>query len=69
MFNSGLTYEINVLKKHILPLLYRISKYSPVYTEANKIIFLIEHMLDIPDDMVPSNSILKEFIGGSIFEY
>jgi len=69
MFNSGLTYEINVLKKHLLPLLYRISKYSPVYTEAQKIIFLVEHMLDIPDDMVPSNSILREFIGGSIFKY
>ncbi len=69
MFNSGLTYEINILKKHILPLLYRISKYSPSYTEAHKMIFLIEHMLDIPDDMVPSNSILREFIGGSIFKY
>lgn len=69
MFNSGLTYEINVLKKHILHLLYRISKHSPVYTEAQKMILLIEHMLDIPDDMVPSNSILREFIGGSIFKY
>ena len=69
MFNSGLTYEIHVLKKHLLPLLYRISKYSPVYTEAQKLIFLAEHMLDIPDDMVPSNSILREFIGGSIFKY
>jgi len=69
MFNSGLTYEVNVLKKHVLPLLYRISKYSPVYCEAQKMIFLVEHMLDIPDQMVPSNSLLREFIGGSIFRY
>ncbi|MCB5230214.1 MAG: nucleoside kinase [Candidatus Cloacimonas sp.] len=69
MFNSGLTYEVNVLKKHVLPLLYRISKYSPIYCEAQKMIFLVEHMLDIPDDMVPSNSLLREFIGGSIFKY
>ncbi len=69
MFNSGLTYEIHVLKKHVFPLLYQISKYSPCYTEAQKMIFLIEHMLDIPDDMVPSNSIIREFIGSSIFKY
>lgn len=69
IFNSGLTYEINVFKKHALPMLYRISKFSNVFTEAQKIIWLIEHALDIPDDLVPTNSILREFIGGGIFKY
>lgn len=69
IFNSGLTYEINVLKKHALQALYRVPRQSSVYTEAQKLIFLVEHALDIPDDLVPTNSILREFIGGGVFKY
>ncbi len=69
IFNSGLTYEVNVLKKHVLQALYRVSRQSSVYTEAQKLIFLVEHSLDIQDDLVPTNSILREFIGGGVFKY
>ena len=68
-FNSSLTYEIAVLKKHIMPLLVNISRYSPLYQEAKQLMQLLDHFLDIPDDHVPPNSILREFTYGSVFKY
>jgi uridine kinase len=69
MFNSILTYELGVLKKYIVPLIKKISKFSPVYTEAKMLMRLFENIENIEDHFVPSNSILREFIGGSIFKY
>ncbi|MBN1949530.1 MAG: nucleoside kinase [Candidatus Cloacimonetes bacterium] len=69
MFNSILTYELGVLKKYIVPLLKKISPYSPVHTEADNLLELFCHIENIEDHFVPSNSILREFIGGSIFKY
>jgi uridine kinase len=69
MFNSYLTYELGVLRKYIMPLLRNIDYTSPVYNDAQDLIALIEHFLDIKDELVPNNSILREFIAASIFEY
>ncbi len=69
MFNSILTYELGVLKKYILPILHSVSEYSPHYTEALRLWKVVEHIYNIQDDIVPSNSILREFIGGSVFNY
>jgi uridine kinase len=69
MFNSILTYELGVLKKYILPIMHSISEYSPYYPEAIRLWKLVEHIYNIKDNIVPSNSILREFIGGSIFNY
>ena len=69
MFNSILTYELGVLKKYILPILHSISEFSPHYTEALRLWKTVEHVYNIQDDIVPSNSILREFIGGSVFNY
>jgi uridine kinase len=69
MFNSSLTYELGVLRKHIMPLLRSIDFRSPVYIDAQNLIALFEHFLDIKDELVPSNSLLREFIANSVFEY
>lgn len=69
MFNSILTYELGVLKKYILPILHSITEYSPHYSEALRLWKIVEHIYNIPDDIVPTNSILREFIGGSVFNY
>jgi uridine kinase len=69
MFNSILTYELGVLKKYIVPHLQKISKFSPVYTEAKMLLKLFTNVENIEDHFVPSNSILREFIGSSIFKY
>ena len=69
MFNSSLTFELAVLRKHVMPLLRAIDYKSPVYNEAQDLIALFEHFLDINDDFVLNNSILREFISNSVFEY
>ncbi|MBN2461606.1 MAG: nucleoside kinase [Candidatus Cloacimonetes bacterium] len=69
MFNSILNYELAVLKKYIEPLLQDISPYSVVYLEAKSLLEHIKHIKSIEDDLVPSNSIIREFIGSSAFKY
>jgi len=69
MFNSTLTYELGVLKKHIMPLLQNVTCYCPQFQEAKRLIKLLDHISTIHDELVPSHSILREFIGGSLFNY
>lgn len=67
VFNSSLTYELGCLKSHIYKELMKISPLSKNYTEAQRLIILLSFIRDIPERYVPNNSLLKEFIGGSIF--
>ncbi|PID81242.1 MAG: AAA family ATPase [Clostridiales bacterium] len=68
MFNSALAYELPVLKKHIEPLLLNISKQAPEYPEVKRILKFLSYVLTVPSDQViPNTSIIKEFIGGSVF--
>lgn len=69
MFNSSLTYELGVLRKHAWKQLLRVPKSSPSYTEAQRLLALLTHVNDIPDALVPYNSIIREFTNGSIFRY
>ena len=68
VFNSELDYEFCVTKKHILPLLKEIQKDSPHYNLAASLKKYVKYFRDIEDDMVPANSLLREFIGGSCFK-
>lgn len=68
MFNSSLIYELSVLKKYAIPLLKQIDNTSPLYSEAKKLTSMLSYFEDIPDEDVPSHSLLREFIGGSIFK-
>ncbi len=67
IFNSGLTYELGCLKSHAYKELKKIPKCSPNYTEAQRLLVLLGFIKDIPEKLVPHNSILREFIGGSVF--
>ncbi|MEG2869848.1 MAG: nucleoside kinase [Terrisporobacter sp.] len=67
MFNSTLVYELCVLKKYALQELEKIKHESPVYLEANRLKSFLGFFKEIDKDYVPGNSILREFIGGSIF--
>ncbi len=69
MFNSSLTYELGVLKKHAWKLLLSVSKTSTAYMESRRLLSLLSHIYDIPDALVPYNSIIREFTNGSIFRY
>jgi uridine kinase len=68
LFNSALAYEMCILKKYAQPLLDEIGPDEPEYSEAQRLkmmLYLVEGYED--DSIVPNNSILQEFIGGSIF--
>ena len=67
MFNSSLIYELSVLKTYAEPLLKAIDNTNPEYSEAKKLLSLLEYFQPVPSEYVPSNSLLREFIGGSIF--
>lgn len=66
MFNSALVYELAVLKPLVEPLLLQIEPPSPRRVEAKRLLAFLEWFTPCPPDLVPDNSILREFIGGSI---
>lgn len=67
MFNSTIVYELCVLKKFALAELSKIKPDSPVYYEANKLKTFLSFFKEVDTSLVPENSILREFIGGSCF--
>ena len=66
-FNSSLTYELAVIKPHAERLLYGISKDSPYYSEAKRLLKFLDYCIGISPDVIPSNSLIREFTGGSYF--
>lgn len=69
IFNSALPYELAILKKHALPILEAITAEEPEYVQAKLLIKFLKYFESIDDDaLVPPISILKEFIGGSVFQ-
>ena len=66
--NSALIYEIGVLKTYVEPLLFNVNEDDPEYPEALRLINFLRNFLPIPSDDVPSDSVLREFIGGSCFK-
>lgn len=67
MFNSALIYELAVLKMYAEPQLFGIGKDEPEYQEAKRLLKFLDYFVGIPNDSVPTNSLLREFIGGSCF--
>ena len=68
MFNSSLIYELSVLKDYAMPLLREITNKMPEFSEAKRLYAMLQYFESIPEEYVPSHSLLREFIGGSIFE-
>lgn len=67
MFNSGLIYELAVLKSYAEPLLFGIDKSAPEYMEAKRLLKFLDYFLPVPSEEIGRNSIIREFIGGSVF--
>lgn len=67
-FNSELAYELGVMKKYAVPLLEQIDNEDEYYIDANRLLKYIKYFVDIDDKFIPCNSLLREFIGGSVFE-
>jgi len=68
-FNSALDYELSVLKVYAEPLLKSVKPTMPEYAEAVRLLAFLENFAPIPSQYVPSQSILREFIGDSEFKY
>lgn len=68
-FNSALDYELAVLKPMVEPLLMQIKPSDTEYAESQRISEFLLNFLQTSPDHVPDNSILREYIGGSCFEY
>ncbi len=66
MFNSALAYELAVLKTYAEPLLMRVPQDTLAAVEARRLLAFLRWVLPCPADLVPDNSLLREFIGGSI---
>ncbi len=67
-FNSALVYELTALKPLVEPLLRQVSHGVPEYIEAKRLLAFLEWFLPVDHDLVPDNSILREFLGDSILK-
>ena len=67
VFNSLLPYELCVMKKYAMPLLKEIDVESVYYPVAERLIRMLKFFVDMPDDWIPCNSLMREFIGGSCY--
>ena len=68
MFNSATIYELAILKTYAEPLLFGIGKEEPEYYEAKRLLKFLGYFLGSGSENVPTNSIVREFAGGSIFK-
>ena len=69
IFNTSLIYELGVLKGPAEPILKEITKEEPEYAEAQRLLNILKYIKTISTDLVPTNSLLKEFVGGGDFKY
>ncbi|RLD02443.1 MAG: nucleoside kinase [Chloroflexi bacterium] len=68
MFNSALVYELAALKPLAEPLLRQVPHSSLAHIEAKRLLAFLEWFLPLEIEMIPDNSILREFIGNSILK-
>jgi uridine kinase len=66
MFNSALVYELSVLKPFVEPLLRQVEPGTLAYIESRRWLSFLQWFLPCTSDLVPDNSLLREFVGGSI---
>ena len=69
VFNTTLIYELAVLKKYAVPLLKAVPRESgKAYMTAQRLLNMLYYVKEIDDTVIPNNSILREFVGGSVFK-
>ncbi|MDD3043862.1 MAG: nucleoside kinase [Candidatus Delongbacteria bacterium] len=69
MFNSALLYEFSVLKQYAEPIIKEVPENEKEYSEAMRLLKFLSFFLPLGNEDIPNTSIIKEFIGGSSFEY
>ena len=69
MFNSALLFELAVLKDMLEPLLRKVPNRCPEYSEAKRLLRFLSYFTSVLDKDLPPTSLLREFLGGSSFQY
>ncbi len=69
MYNSALLYELSVLKLHAEPLLRKVKPNQPEYNTAQRLLKFFSYFVPVNDHEIPPTSIIREFLGGSSFDY
>ena len=68
-FNSALSFELLVLKRYAEPVLRSVPQNCPEYAEANRLLRFLDYIATVADNEIPPTSLLREFVGGSSFNY
>ena len=68
-FNSSLIFELGVMKEYAMPLLREVPRDNIAYAQAYRLMKVLGYFESIPADQIPSTSLLREFLGGSSFNY
>ena len=69
MFNTAMLFELAVIKGQAEPLLEQVPENCPEYAEAYRLLKFLHYIQPIPETQIPPTSLLREFLGGSSFEY
>lgn len=69
MFNSALLFELAVIRNEVLPVLEQVPESAPEYSEAYRLRKFLRYFVALPTSQIPLTSLLREFLGGSSFNY
>ena len=68
MFNSALIYELAVLKPYVEAHLFGMDRNCPEWVEAKRLLKFMDYFIGIGSEYIPTNSLLREFVGGGCFK-
>ena len=69
MFNTAMLFELAVIRGQAIPVLEQVPENCVEYAEAYRLLKFLRYIQPIPEDQIPPTSLLREFLGGSSFEY
>jgi len=69
MFNTAMLFELAVIKSQVEPLLEQVPEDCDEFAEAYRLLKFLKYFKPIPETQIPPTSLLREFLGGSSFEY
>ena len=69
MFNTAMLFELAVIKSQAEPLLEQVPENCPEHAEAYRLLKFLRYIKPIPETQIPPTSLLREFLGGSSFNY
>ena len=69
MFNTAMLFELAVIRGQAIPMLEQVPENCVEYAEAYRLLKFLRYIKPIPEDQIPPTSLLREFLGGSSFEY